>query len=128
MIITNAMGKTDFLHPLETVKMTKSKFFAMLDSHLDSHNSTFDAFGNRVPRQDRQYSAADIEAHHHSETPEEVARLKEVDPAYPWDFHASGWCLAGCWYITAISHKTEEAAKKQAAIFSRWIKEYKNKK
>lgn len=108
--------------------MNKAKFFAMLDSHLDSHNNTFNAFGQKVAREGRQYSAADIEAHQHSETPEEIARLKEVDPAYPWDFHASGWSLGCCWYITAISHKTEEAAKKQAAIFARWIAEYKNKK
>lgn len=108
--------------------MNKSKFFAMLDSHLDSHNNTFTLCGRKVPTQGRQYSADDIEAHRHSETPEEIARLKESDPNYPWDFHVSGWCLANCWYITAISHKTEAAAKKQAAIFDRWIKEYKNKK
>lgn len=107
--------------------MTKSEFFAMLDDHLNSHNTTFDDFGNRIPRQDRQYSAAEIEAFTHSETEEKIAELEEHDPAYPWIFHSSGWCLAGCWYITAISHKTKEAAQKQHVIFTRWIAEYKNR-
>lgn len=105
--------------------MTKAKFFAMLKDHLDSHNTTWDGYGNRIQRQERQYSAAEIEPFTFSESEEKIAELKETDPAYPWVFHSSGWCLAGCWYITAVSHKTEEAAKKQHEIFTRWVAEFK---
>lgn len=107
--------------------MTKSEFFKMLDNHLESHNTVFDDFGKRVPRQDRQYTADEIEAFTHSEPEEKIAKLKAADPSYPWVLHSSGWCLAGCWYITAISHKTKQAAQKQHKIFTRWIAEYKTK-
>lgn len=44
--------------------MTKSEFFKMLDNHLESHNYTFDHIGNRIKRQDRQYTANEIEPSH----------------------------------------------------------------
>ncbi|AZF87649.1 hypothetical protein CPT_Mydo_074 [Proteus phage Mydo] len=105
--------------------MTKSEFFKMLDNHLESHNYTFDHFGNRIKREDRQYTANEIEAFTHSEPEEKIVKLKAADSNYPWIFHSSGWCLADCWYITAISHRTKAAAEKQHKIFTRWIAEYK---
>lgn len=56
--------------------MTKSEFFKMLDNHLESHNYTFDHFGNRIKREDRQYTANEIEAFTHSEPEEKIVKLK----------------------------------------------------
>lgn len=102
--------------------MTKSKFFAMLDQYLASHNEWA-----KFETESDKYTAAQLEGYVFHEDPARLAAYKESDPSYPWTAHASGFSLADCWYIEVMQHRTAEAAEKQAEIFTRWIAEYKTK-
>jgi hypothetical protein len=102
--------------------MTKSKFFAMLDKYLSSHNDWA-----KFETEDDKYTPAQLESYVFHEDPAKLKAWKEKDPSYPWTAHASGFTLADCWHVEVMQHKTAEAAEKQAKIFARWIAEYKTK-
>lgn len=103
--------------------MTKSKFFAMLDKYLSSHNEWA-----KFETESDKYTPAQLESYVFHEDPEKLKAWKEKDPSYPWTSHASGFTLADCWHVEVMQHKTAEAAEKQNKIFTRWIAEYKTMK
>lgn len=101
--------------------MTKAKFFEMLDQYIANHNEYASLDGAD------KYTAQQIEPYVFHEDPCQLASFKLQDPDYPWTAHASGFCLADCWYVELMQHRTAEAAEKQHKIFTRWIAEYKAK-
>lgn len=89
--------------------MTKAKFFEILKYNLDFHN----------------HAAKELQVLKFIETTENLIKFGEESPDQHWIAYATGFIIAGCWYVWVMEHKTAEATEKQAKIFTRWIAEYK---
>ena len=58
-----------------------------------------------------------------SETDEEYARLKSIDPKYPWIHHATTIIVNECYHITLASHRSKGPQAIVVANTTRWLEE-----